>query len=275
MGVDAMNDSENAGIGGIRIANAVKSKLFLIAAIVMIAAASLAFGRIGEGVMQMCMFAFAGAVAAELFVLRSYAEKGNYLRLRNDAAGLLVIEAVLCFLTACALLYSASLVFATFFPVSNFLKASSGMASLVARATNAVSLAAAGAVPKTIAPKVTLLIRSFAEVYGVEKTETLLNIAVWTTVGCLFVGMLVRIASGLFLLCSASGLRKAFDGAEGKDDLSKPAKYLIAAGAGIALCSGIPAGGVVLILAGRALRLSSYDCRHRGPEECSADEIKN
>lgn len=269
MGADAMNDPEKSGMSRMRIADAINSKLFLVAAIVMTATAALSFGRIGEGVVQICIFVFTAAVAAELFVLRSCAAKGRYRQIRNDTVGILAVEAVLCFLTAGALLYAASLVYATFFPVANFLRSSPGMSSLVLRATNAVSIATAGAVPAaTFAPKVTALIRSLTENFGAEKAGTILNIAVWATVGSLFVGMLVRIASGILLLCSASGIRKAFDMTE---DLTKPSKYLIAAGIGIAVCSGVPAGGVVLILAGRALSLSSVERSHRFP----ADEIKN
>lgn len=271
MGADAMNDPEKSGMSRIRIADTINSKLFLAAAIVMTATAALSFGRIGEGVVQICIFAFTAAVAAELFALRSCAAKGRYRQIRNDTVGILAVEAVLCFLTAGVLLYAASLVYATFFPVANFLRSSQGMSSLVSRVTNAVSIATAGAVPATFAPKVTALIRSLTENFGAEKAGTILNIAVWATVGSLFVGMLVRIASGILLLCSASGIRKALDMTEGREDLTKPSKYLIVAGIGIAVCSGVPAGGVVLILAGRALSLSSAERSHR----FLADEIKN
>lgn len=252
-GADVMDEREICGGNLMRISAAVKSNLFLAAAIVLTASAALAFGRADEDITQICMFAYAGTVAAVLYTMRSYVSKGEYRKLRSDTVGIIMIEAVWCFITAGALLYAVSLILATLVPVSNILKNLSGVATVMSAVTRVVSLATAGGVPVSAGAKVAALIRSLAEGYGYETAGVILNIAVWTMIVCLFIGMLIRVASGILLVCSANALRKAFDDPEGIADLSVTAKYLTVAGIGTAVCSGMPGGGIALILAGRAL----------------------
>ena len=252
-----MDEREFPGRNILHISGAMKGNLFLAASIVLVAAAALVFGRIDEGISQIVMFAFLGAVAIEFFVLRSYATKGKYQKLRNDTVGILIIEAIYCFLMSGALIYAASLMLATFVPASNILKSSSGSAAVISSVAEVVSLATSGAVPVSAAAKVADFISGLVTRYGIEKSEMLLNIAVWAFIICLFIGMLIRVLSGILLICSANDLKKAFADPDGEADFSKTARCLIAAGIGIVVCSGVPAGGVALILSGRALKRSA------------------
>lgn len=271
-----MCEREISGWNRRRVLAAVKGNLFLAAAIVLTASSALAFGRIGEGIMQICIFFYIGTVTAVLYAMRYYVSKGEWRKLRNDAVGVILTEAVICFLMAAALLYAASLAVATFIPVSGLLKISSGAESMIARVIEAVSLATAGAVPASAAPKISRIIGIIAESCGAEKVAVILSIAVWTVIVCLFAGMLIRVASGILLVCSAKELRNAMNYSEGRSDLSVTAKYLTGAGIGIAICSGMPAGGAALILVGRALGRTAGDSENikddPGAEEKVSDE---